>query len=287
MKAFASLSVFALVLLGSEALAGPAIRLQATPSLAALAKDLVRPLHEQGIEIKIVEEAGNTQVIADLGAGEIDAALITRPLNVAERVDFPEHHFLAVPLGTQAVAVVVARPVWESGVHALKREQIADAYENKLHNWKDFGGEERPLTFFEPAHEHGVWEIFATWLYGDTRKAPGVSWQTVTDGPDTQTALQFSSGAVSVASLRWVDRKDVFPLALLDDAGKPIEPSIENIARGDYPLTRPVIIVFPDPPSALRKKFLEFLVGEKGQKIVATHDFVPQTALDAVTAKEK
>ena len=46
----------------AQVLADPVIRLQATPSLVALAKDLVRPLKEQGIEIKVLEEAGNSQV---------------------------------------------------------------------------------------------------------------------------------------------------------------------------------------------------------------------------------
>ena len=247
----------------------------------AFAKDLVRPMREQGIELKVAQEAGNTQVIAALGDGEIDAALLTRPLNVDERVGYPAHHFVETTLGIQAVAVVVARSVWESGMHALKRGQVTDLYESKVRSWKDLGGEDRPLKFFEPAHERGPWEIFATWLYGDTRRAPGVPWQVVTDGPDTQTALQFSSGAISVVGLRWVDHKDVFPLALIDDAGKPIEPTLANIAAGTYPLTRPVIIAFSDAPSAQRKKLLEYLLSEKGQQLVADHDYVPQSALKA------
>jgi phosphate transport system substrate-binding protein len=287
MKLSAAVLVAASVLLGGQVLADPPIRIQSTPSLAAFAKDLVRPLREQGIELKLEEEAGNTQVIADLGQGEIHAALLTRPLNVEERVNYPDRHFVEVTLGTQAVAMVVARSVWESGIHSLKRGQIVDLYESKVRSWKELGGEERPLVFFEPAHEHGPWEIFATWLYGDIRKAPGVPWQTVVDGADTQTALQFSSGAISVAGLRWVDRKDVFPLALIDDAGKPIEPTLENIAAGVYPLTRPVIIAFSQEPSALKKKFLEYLLGEKGQQIIAAHDFLPQTAIDAAGASVK
>ncbi len=73
------------------------------------------------------------------------------------------------------VTVVVARTVWESGVHALKREQILGFYENKTRSWKEVGGEDRPMIFFDPAHERGTWEIFAAWLYGDIQRAPAVT----------------------------------------------------------------------------------------------------------------
>jgi len=261
------------------ALADPPIRIQATPSLMALAKDLVRPMREQGIEIKVVEEAGNSQVIADLSGGVIDAALITRPLSIDERVSSPAHHFIETPVGVHAVAVVVSRPVWESGVRALKREQLIDAYESRVRSWKELGGEDRPLLFFEPAHDRGPWEIFANWLYGDIHKAPAVPWQIVADGADTQTTLQFASGAISVAELRWADHKDLFPLALIDDSGKRIEPTLANIATGVYPLTRPVILAFAKEPATQRRKLLEFLLSEKGQSLVAAHDFLAQSAL--------
>jgi phosphate transport system substrate-binding protein len=281
MKFFVALFLAVSGLLCLHTQAGPTLRLQCTPALLPMAKDLVRPLREQGIEIKLVEEAGNTQVINALGTGEIDVALLTRPLKVEERVSNPQLPFSETTLGRHVIAVVVARTVWEGGIHALKREQILSVYENKVRNWKDVGGEDRPTQFFEPAHEHGTWEIFAAWLYGDLSQAPAVSWHVVTDGPDTQSALQFASGAMSVAALRWADRRDAFPIAIIDDNGKVIEPTKANIIDGSYPLTRPVNVVFPREPAAEKKKLLEFLVGEKGQQIVAAHDFVPQSSLKA------
>ena len=265
----------------------PAIKIEATPSLADFAKDIVTPLREHGIEVKLVQEMGNTQVIAALGTGEIDAALLTRSIKTEERAEYPARQFVEITLGTHAVAMVVSRLVWESGMRALTRDQIINLYERKVRNWKDLGGEDRPLNFFEPAHERGPWEIFAMWLYGDTRKAPGVQWQPVADGPDTQTALQFSSGAISVASLRWIDHRDVFPLAVSDGSGKPIEPTKANIASGIYPLMRPVILALADEPATKKKKLVEFLLSDKGQEIVTAHDFVSQAALKAPEAPKE
>jgi len=257
------------------------LRLQCTPSLLPFARALVKPLQEQGIEIQLADPAGNNQVVTSLSSGEVDVVLLSRRMKVNERVGAPDLHFTEQTLGIQAVAVVVAKNVWDSGVHALKREQIASFYENRSTRWKEVGGEDRPMIFFEPVHDNGAWEIFATWLYGDIQRAPAVNWQVVNDGRDTLGALQFASGGISVAALRWADRRFVFPLGLIDDAGKTIEPTKESIADGSYPLMRPIVVVFPREPAQEKKKMLEFLVGEQGQKIVADHDYVPQSTLKA------
>jgi phosphate transport system substrate-binding protein len=277
---FPGLLCFAiLALLCSRVRADEAMTLQCTPSLLPLVKDLVKGAKELGLEVKVAQEAGNAVVAADLAGNAIDVALLTRSLTVDERVSNPGLHISETTIGTQVVAVVVARLVWESGIQALKRDQILGLYESKLRNWKDLGGEDRPAQFFEPAHDRGVWEIFASWLYGDIHKAPGVPWQIVADGPETQTALQFSSGAASVAALRWADKHDVFALGIIDDAGKAIEPTKANIVSGAYPLVRPVVVAFPRTPASDKRKFLEFMLGEKGQQIIAQHDYVPQSAL--------
>ncbi len=259
----------------------PDIRIQPTPALADFARDLVQPLRDAGILIKIVKEAGNTEVIQNLGAGEIDAALLTRSVKIEERVAYPAHQFTEVPLGTHALAVVVSRLVWEGGVRVLKKDQIMGLYENKMRNWQAVGGENRPVQFFEPAHGKGPWEIFATWLYGDSRQAPGVPWQTVADGSDTRTAMQFSSGGAAVVAFNWIDRVDVFPVAILDEASKPVDPTVANVAAGTYPLTRPLLIAFADEPVTKKKKIVEFLLSAAGQELISNHDFIPESALKA------
>lgn len=266
-------------LLGLPAQADPELRLQCTPSLMPFAKALVKPLKEQGIELLLADPVGNTQVVNSLSSGSVDVIMLTRRMKIEERVGAPDLHFSETTLGLQAVAVVVARSVWDSGVHALNREQIASFYENQTTRWKAVGGEDRPMVFFEPAHDKGPWEIFATWLYGDIQRAPAVNWQIVNDGADTQGALQFASGGISVAALRWVDRRFVFPLGLIDEAGKTIEPTNANLADGSYPLMRPVVVIFPREPAQEKKRLLEFLVGEKGQKIIGDYDYVPQSTL--------
>ncbi len=251
------------------------VRVQGVAALTRLLKGAALPLREQGIEIKVGEETSNTQAAAALGAGEIDLALLGRALTAEERASHPERRFEEFQVGAQTIVLLVSRQIWESGVRALTREQVAELYEGRATSWKQFGGEERAAKFFEPAHGQGVWEIFAAWLYGDIRKAPAVPWEIVADGREAQTAVQFHSGAISVAAARWADQRDVFPLAIIDDSGEAIEPTPANVAAGKYPLTRPAFVAVGDKPTGNKRKTIEFLRSEKGQAIVADNDLIP------------
>lgn len=242
-------------------------------------KAAAAPLREQGIELKIGNDCSNAQAAAALGAGEIDLALLSRVLTAEERASYPERRFEEYQIGTQTIVLLVSREIWESGVRAVKREQVAELYEGRVSTWKAFGGEDRSTKFFEPAHGQGVWEVFAAWLYGDVRKAPAVPWEVVADGREAQTAVQFHSGAISVAAERWADRRDVFALAIIDDSGEAIEPTPANVAAGKYPLARPAYVAVGSKPTGNKRKTIEFLRSEKGQAVVLENDFLPVDAL--------
>lgn len=270
LSAVASLGIVAL-----PVRADPPVRVQGIASVSRVFKAAAADLRQMGIEIKIGEDCGNTQALAALGNGEIDLALLGRPLTGGDHANYPEKPIEELKIGTQTIAVLVSRPVWESGVRALSREQIVELYEGRAETWKQFGGETRSTKFFEPAHGHGIWETFVTWLYGDLRKAPAVSWEIVADGSQAQTAVEFSGGAASVAAVRWADHREVFPLAIVDDSGAAVEPTPANVAAGKYPMSRPAYVVFGRRPAGNRRKVLEYLQSEKGRAVIAASDLLP------------
>lgn len=261
--------------LAASARADEPVRVQGVAPLTRVMKAAAAKLRAQQIDLKIGEECSSGQAATALGAGAIDLALLGRPLSTDERAAFPERAFHEVAVGSQAIAVLVSRAIWESGVRALTRAQITALYEGRVASWKELGGEDRPPKFFESAHGRGVWEIFASWLYGDLRRAPAVPWEIAADGREAQTAVQFQAGAVAVAALRWADRKDVFPLALIDEAGVALEPTAANVASGKYPLARAAFLVVGDKPTGNKRKVLEFFRSAAGQAIVAEHDLMP------------
>ena len=128
--------------------------------------------------------------------------------------------FNPIPVGEDAVALIVSPDVWQGGVRALSRAQMKEIYEGRVTNWKDVGGPDRRIVFFNKEPGRGTWEVFAHWLYGDAKKAPPVSFREVGANEEARNKVGSTRGAISQLSASWADGKTVFALGLKDDAGR-------------------------------------------------------------------
>ena len=277
-------ALVALTALACSLHAEETIRFQGSPVVAAAVSLAAPQLRDLGIPISINTEGGTGSGVIGLGEDKADIGMAVRRTVAEERAGYPDKQFTEVQVASQAIALLVSRDVWEAGVHAITRQQIQAIYEGKLKNWKALGGEDRPIKFYNGERGRGVWEFFAVWIYGDIRKAPlGTQWETVIDGEDARNTVEFNAGSISLASPRWADGKAVYALPIKDDAGTPIEPTLANIAAKKYPLVRPLLLLFVDRPTGLRKKVLDFMLGERGQAIFKKIDLIPMSDLPAET----
>lgn len=64
------------------------------------------------------------------------------------------------------------------------------------------------------------------------------------------------------------------PLAL-DVNGTIIEPTLENVSSGLYPISRPLFMLTSGEPEGLVQQYLEFIMSDEGQEIVASLDYIP------------
>lgn len=267
--------VVAISVAANAACAEP-LRVQGSSTVAqvlVLATPVVR--EELGIELKVQNES-STVAIRAAGSDSADVAMTTRPLTAEDRSGFPERRLTEVLIGTQALVFIVAPDVWEAGVHSISKAQARAIYEGDTTNWKELGGADEGLKFYNPIRGHGVWEVLATWIYGDLRKAPlGKTIDTVTSGRDARNSVEFNGASLSIAAPRWSDGKAVFALAVKDEKGSVIQPTLENIQSHRYPLERPLYLVSGNRPSGSIKKFFNFMLSPAGQDLVKQADFIP------------
>ena len=255
--------------------AAETFKMHGSPVLAHVIVAAAPALREQGIEVKVSLEVSSTLAAALLGEGQADFALMTRRLTGKDRARSPQKELKEYQLGMQAVALIVSRDVWESGVHALTKAQVLGIYEGTIRNWKDVGGADAPIKFFNSERGRGVWELFATWLYEETRRAPVGKFPITVDGQDARNTVGFTAGALGMAQFNWIDGKTVFGLALNDGDGPAIEPTVANAASGKYPLARPAMIVVGEKPVGAKKKVIDFLLGPAGQELVGQSELIP------------
>jgi phosphate transport system substrate-binding protein len=235
---------------------------------------------ENGIEITLATDGGTSGGVAALAQHEVEIAVCIRPVSADERAQVPDFTFNEIHVGEFAVALAVSPDVWRGGIRVLSRSQVRDIYESRVTNWKNLGGPDAKIAFYNRDEGHGAWEMFAGWVYDELRKAPGSNLDTVANDEEALEALATKPGAISQVALLLADGKSSFPLSLKNDDGKRIAPSLENIALKKYPMTSPLLLVVSNRPTGDAKLFVDFMLGPRGQEILKKYGLVPIADLE-------
>lgn len=169
---------------------------------------------------------------------------------------------------------MVSHDVWQGGIHALSQAQVRDIYEGRITNWKQAGGPDRRIAFFNKEPGRGTWEVFVHWLYGGPKQAPQVSFPEVGGNEETRNKVASTRGALSQLSASWADGEQVFALALRNRDGQVIEPTPENIVTHAYPMSRPLFLLTDGEPQGEVKTFVDFILSERGQELVKKHGYL-------------
>ncbi len=270
----AALLLLAACLLGSPLAAGP-LRINGSTTVnpvAAEAADILR--REQGMEIQVDTLGGSSGGIAAVGDGRVEIGMASRPLGEADRRRYPSSDLHPVTIGFDAVALVVSRDVWDGGVRSISRQQMRQVYEGRIRNWKQLGGPDRRIAFFNKEPGRGTWEVFADWLYGGAAAAPLASFPEVGANEEARSKVGSTRGALSQLSASWADGERVFALAIRQASGEVIAPTPANVAGGRYPMRRPLLLVTRGAPSSESKAFVDFVLSRRGQQLLDKHGYL-------------
>jgi phosphate transport system substrate-binding protein len=235
---------------------------------------------EYGIRINFVPEASGLDLADKLGRDVFDVALYTRRMTGQEEALRPEKKFHETLVGRQAVMVVVADQVWASGVRALTKQQLRGIYENEITNWKQVGGDDRPIMYFNRESGRGIWDLFMIFLYGDVRRAPLSKAEVLNDPNDVRTSVEFNGGSISLLEHGEMQGDRVHAIAIKKEDGTIVEPVPANFANGTYELSRPLYFVTGKNPTGKLRALMEFMVSEKGQECVRKAGHVPLSMLE-------
>ena len=238
---------------------------------------------EEGMKIRVDIQGGSSGGISMLGEGLVHIGMTSKPVGEGDREKFPTTDFRSTRIGGDAVALVVSRDVYEGGITEVSRDQMQRIYERKAKNWKEFGGPDLPIVFFNKEPGRGTWSVFAKWLYGSADDAPPVSFPEVGANEEARNKVASTPGAITQLSYSWADRDQVFPLAL-QDGDVAIDPSAETIRTGAYPMSRPLFLLTDGDPNGDAKVFVDFMRGASGQELVKKHGYMSLAELGGVAS---
>ena len=263
------------LLASTVSLAVSKLKIQGSTTVNPVVSDAAQVFRDKGWKITVDTQGGSSGGISALGEGLVDIGMSSKPVTEIDRKRFPKVNFVQHTIGYDGVAVVVSRPVYESGVKKLNREQIQKIYEGKIKNWKQVGGFDKPIVFFNKEPGRGTWEVFAKFLYDDTKKAPKVFHPEVGANEEARAKVGSHPSAMTQLSLSWAtDQEKLAPLAIINEKNEIIDPTIESVESGKYPLTRTLFVLTNGQPKDGTKTFIDYLKTTEGQGLLVKHGYL-------------
>ncbi|NAW67386.1 phosphate ABC transporter substrate-binding protein [Photobacterium halotolerans] len=215
-----------------------------------------------------VQGPGSSAGIRTAHDGSADLGMSSRDLKSSEKAsDITE-----VVIARDGIAVVVNN---SNPVKDLSKEQISQIYKGEITNWKQVGGEDKPIVVATRDTASGTRGAFED-IMSLKRKINGKSVtaisqraQVASGNGQLKTMVASNPFAIGYISLGSVDGS-VKPLSIDGHA-----PSVEAIKAGDYGVQRPFLVLYKDGrPSKEALEFLNWIKTADAQALVAKEGYV-------------
>jgi phosphate transport system substrate-binding protein len=221
------------------------------------------------------------------GSGVGIAALIENTTDIANasRAIETEEVQSAQANGVNPVEFVVARDaigvIVNPGnpIDCLTLQQVSDIFSGKINNWKEIGGENRPIVRVSREVTSGthVYFLQAVIQLGDPNNKTIFAADTLLlpSSEGIMSEVGQNPNAIGYDGLGYIT-PDVKKIALAKDPTGPfVEPAVETALNGTYPISRDLYMYTNGEPTGALKAYLEWILSPAGQKIVSELGFVP------------
>ena len=161
----------------------------------------------------------------------------------------------------------------DNPVKELTVAQVADIFNGKTTNWKQVGGADAPITVYSRENSSGTYEFFKEHVLqgkdfaATAQTMPGTAAVLQAVAKDKQ-GIGYGGAAYGAGAKHLAIKKD--------DSSAAVEPTEENVVKGNYPIWR-YLFIYINP--ALDKgeitKYLTWIRGDEGQKVVKDVGYFP------------
>jgi phosphate transport system substrate-binding protein len=231
-----------------------------------------------------VTGGGSGTGLAALTNGTVDIANASRPIKEEEKETIAAQGSTAVEfvIARDAIAVIVnpANPI-----DRLTLEQVSRIYKGEVTNWKELGGEDRPIVRTSRETNSGTHVYFLEEVIrlGSSSDKSIFSADTLLlpSSEGIISEVRDNPNAIGYDGLGYVT-SDVKVIALAGvDSSEYILPSAATVNDGSYPVARDLYMYTRGEPEGEIKNYIDWILSPEAQKIVSELGFVPIGGLTA------
>ncbi len=218
-----------------------------------------------------VSGGGSGTGMAALINGTADLANASRPIKDKERKQLAKRRSAEVEefrVALDALAVYVPA---SNKIESLTIPQLKGIFRGKTTNWKDVGGEDKPIVLYSRENSSGTYAYFKEHvLEGEDFAATA---QTLPGTAAVINAVSKDAGGIGYGGIAYAE--GVRTVKVAPAGGQPVEPTMENATSGKYPLSRFLNIYSAGKASGIAKEYLDFVLSDDGQNIVEGVGYYP------------
>lgn len=226
--------------------------------------EVLAEAYQKNNDVKIeVQQVGSSAGIKNTIEGTSNLGMASRDLKdeEAQSVEGTE-------IAIDGIAVVTNSA---NKVTDLTMDQVKDIFTGKITNWKEVGGNDAEIVVVSREEGSGTRDGFQEILgfeSGDLTKNAQIS-----DGSgNVKSTVEGNKNAIAYISFGYV--KDGIKAVKIDG----VEANDENVLADKYPISRPFLVVSKkDGLSEAAKAFVDFIMSEDGQNIIAEEGFIKAT----------
>jgi phosphate transport system substrate-binding protein len=235
----------------------------------------VLPIAQKVAEAYMKEHPDVAISISGGGSGNGIKALIDKTTDIANssRAIQPKEIDQAKEKGATPVEFTVAFDCIVPVVHpsnplkGITLDQLKGIYKGEIRNWKEIGGANKPIVIISRDTSSGTYEVWEEKVMKKERVFPGALLQ-ASNGAIVQ-AVSKNPNAIGYIGVGYAEKT----VKLLPVDG--IVGSKQTTLDKTFPISRALYMYTPVQPTGDVKNFLDYMISDKGQKLVEEEGFIP------------
>ena len=209
-----------------------------------------------------VSGGGSSVGVKSASEASADIGMASREIKDSEIQECPE--LVIHTIARDGIAVICNSDV---DVDGISIEETAAIFSGEITDWSEVGGTPGMIIVVAREEGSGTRSAFEDLVMGDALIS------------DTA-ILQPSNGAVRTTIVSTPGSIAFISFGYLDESTKPVAisgalPTTENVNGGSYSLVRPLNMVTYGQPAGAVAEWLEFIMSQDGQAIVAAEGYLP------------
>jgi len=266
------ISLAVIIIAGAAFAPQSKITLKGSDTMVILSQRWTEIYMKQHPETSIQVTGGGSGVgIAALINGTTDIANSSRPIKSSEIEKLKNRYNtlgVEIPCAKDGITVFLHQ---SNPVKELSLKQLSDIYTGKITNWKEIGGTDAKITLYGRENSSGTYVYFKEAV---VKADYAAACQTLPGTAAVVNAVKKDKFGIGYGGAAYAE--GVKHCLVKKDASSPAYlPTAENVAKNLYPVTRYLYMYMRNRPTGDLKKFVDWVLGPEGQKVVTGVGYFP------------